>query len=316
MKYLRITAVFYMIFMLLILPAPAHAWWAIMHYVIARDEIGIPQPEYANMPDVWPNRDWKFGITNDFFWTHGMVDHGRNAWAIPNAPTYPFDGRYPEMAMAEMIKKTSRSITNADRNMVIGYAVHNAMDRNVHYDYFHGGDTKDNWAIQHLIKEEWSDYYAYGVLVCGSDVHPDIQGLDQFDNLRGVFNVSGFPTTVVNLTIPVDGAWLLRKAQLSMQKSGYDITAGGGNKFTVLNSADSEVQNKITQFNGKDYDDGLARATDPANAKCIRESRWNELREMAHDPSNNWTIDGLKNRITKSIDCAKAWKATVQGTMQ
>lgn len=290
-----------------------------MHYILAKDVLRIPQPEFANMPDVWPNRTLN-NILDGFFWSHGMIDRG--GAIVPNAPSYPIpmDGRYPEIAMADFIKKVKTPVTDLDRNMIIGFAAHNAMDRNVHYEYFLGGpgpitDPLNLWQVQHAQKEEWSDYYAYGVMVCGSGMVFDGQ-FDQFDNIRAVFNPAGLPTTSIRMTIPNTSAWLLRRAQLSMQKNGYNITAGGGNKFEQLNDTHTEIQGMINEFNSTDYDGGLARITDPANPKCIREARWNELRALARDPANNWTIDRLSDRILRSAECARSWCMTIQGLMQ
>lgn len=331
-----ITAI--MVAWLCVMPSNAYAWWPIMHYCIARDQLvdeGITVPAYANIPDVWP-RNIAGNIYDVFYFSHAVVDTGGDFLGLtaPAKPEYLHDGRYPELAMAEFTKKVSRTVTDQEKQMILGYAAHSAMDSNVHFNFFSGG-TVHYWREGHLRKEEWADYYAYTRFICGVVPVDDMDGngvhygfVPSASDVSSVFTTNGNPARTIedkDISIPTDGAWLLALAQKSLRKTGYNILANGGNKFTVSESEDA-ITERINEANNTNFGSGLRGITDPGNTGdhtpdslggdygSIRSARFEQLRELAW--TEHWTLAQLVAATSESIRRAKAWVPFVKGAMQ
>ncbi len=151
-----------------------YAWGPIAHYIIAKEAAKIKNfPEsvadYANLPDYAPSRGWyffeKFGLLvgHYFIWSHAVIDRGSERFLIPRVPAYPDDGRYPGLVMQELLKnklkskKLKGSVLLDMQLTVNGFRAHNAADRVVHFEFFHGG-SKENWVEQHDLKEAYAEY--------------------------------------------------------------------------------------------------------------------------------------------------------------
>ena len=200
----RLTRFFAALMVICIANCSLYAWNPIAHYLITRaaaKQMGIHDPnhrveDYANLPDYEDSKKWNFfdanevglgqQITRKFCWSHAVIDKGildvsdtikinsePCKLVAPAKPTYPDDGRYPGPVMKELITKKLdlRGIDyGSDKhwdlmNTVNGFRSHNAADRIVHFDWFHGAEEeysnefrKEAWIAQHGLKEVWADY--------------------------------------------------------------------------------------------------------------------------------------------------------------
>jgi len=140
----------------------------------ALDPDFAPEKSCMNLPDAWVNMTIFYEgdtqgeaviITKWFAWTHGVqrdysIGYLLGQLLVPSTPKYPEDGREPGFEMYELSKK--KMDKSASLGTAFGFIGHNAMDRNVHYDYFQGAsdDHANNWLL-HKPKETWADYLAF-----------------------------------------------------------------------------------------------------------------------------------------------------------
>lgn len=168
------------------------AWGPLAHYSINR-ELSNLSPDFApdkacmNLPDVWLNRDG-VRITKAFAWSHSVQTTG-GTLLYPNTPVYPEDGRNPGHDMLILSKKLTNS-SALSRQTAFGFIGHNALDRNVHYDYFEGSTRYGtDWVNNHYWKEDWADYFIF------------------LTNAGGDFDIMGRATSFFGEDIDHDSDW-------------------------------------------------------------------------------------------------------------
>lgn len=150
---------------------PARGWGGFSHFEMAPSQA---TEAFANLPDLWNSRDGVW-VTAQFSWSHACKRRGylNNVLCCPCAPlAYEQGGALdPKRAMITLYNKLAAG--RRDPSMITtaqGWAIHNAQDFVVHFNYFFGGDNGpsfcgENWITHHATKEEWAEYQQYAAFI-------------------------------------------------------------------------------------------------------------------------------------------------------
>jgi hypothetical protein len=190
-----------------VLPSAAVlAWGPNSHYLIAkfaceggswendsagRSDVPPGVEDYASLPDFRDSREetwYKQQYVSPYFaWGHGVIDNGQGGplYLAPVVPTYAPESRSAGWVMQKLLHdklelqgKISAEVLRNLQNTVNGFRVHNAADRQVHFEYFLGieqntGQKPERWTVHHGLKERWADYVNLDVYAFGKDVSRD-----------------------------------------------------------------------------------------------------------------------------------------------
>ncbi len=224
-----------------LLGGSAHAWNPVAHYIMAQ-ELGL-DPNYANLPDAWPSYIISV-ITEKFCWSHSVQDTGYHGVGVPNTPTYPEDGRWPEYDMRILAKYKLKTPSATANKTVEGFAAHNAADQVVHYAFFPGGTTAQ-W-LEHSRKEFWADYVVFILKMTTTSFDDD----GQIGNSGAVFGANNRVLPNLAFRTDVSGdAQLLRLAQKVYRKNGRKTDADGTGVLDVDTVA--QITAQFTWFNNE-----------------------------------------------------------------
>jgi len=232
MRYRALQIIAFGVIGALLTATPSPSWQVIAHYQMGIESKVDESGWFPNLPDAWPSYDRKFQITEWFAWSHGMQRVGSNV-VVPRPPINPNDGRDPGETMHKLYKKTTKSRPVLYETS-LGFLIHNAQDREVHYGYFRGGSI-GRWIGEHAWKEEWADCWVYRI------------------RRKGTFNLVGRPTDLPTIRVIGDAA-LISEAQAQFIRSGLSVDS---NTQTPLSKQESvrEIESRLmeTEANTRDY---------------------------------------------------------------
>ncbi len=251
------------------LSVPVEAWQTLAHYQITIEAIGAPYATYSYLPDSWPSHGGLasfYGITEWFAWSHAVMLTGRTD-GVPNVPRYPVVDREPGSLMYRLYK--SGLGRGPDRySTALGFAIHNAQDRVVHYAYFRGG-SRTAWLEEHQYKEEWADCWIYRLYMSGIF---DNQGRARLPAIVNQGNAS-----------------LIAAAQAEFVRSKVSLDPSG-RTFLPKVESESEVQSRFA--------DGERDIRSYFNDFSAVRCRW---LQSVYRENYDWTQDDLEDYYKRAV---------------
>lgn len=190
----------------------ANSWESLAHYQLGIDAAGARLAPYQNLPDVWPSHSgWRqaWGISEWFAWSHAVQRTGRTD-GIPHVPVDASGLWNPGKVLYRLYK--TRSVNgHGSYETALGFLMHLAQDREVHYAYFRGGSFP-SWTQEHQYKEQWADCIVYQTVTYRTTSSDD--GFEPNGNGRP----KGLPRVAV-----MGHAEAIHKAQKEFVASGYSV---------------------------------------------------------------------------------------------
>jgi len=259
------------------------AWSCITHYAIGKD-LGYSDMKSGNMnlPDCWESNSWG-KITDWFTWTRTGSTN-----LIPNVPQYPYDGRYPGpiiyLLATKKIAWKNKTELQLAKLTAIGFVGHNAADKIVHWSYFLGGATLDNWKIHHADKELWADYWIW-----------IIKGVGKFGKDGKSKEFFGKDVKTTKTLIPLFANFkVIMMAQKVAVKNRRIMDIGTKNYFTSTENI-SKISNRIEKYEKR-------------MTKDIKAMNINEFKKLLKKANKyNWTLKILNLCYNKSVNNANIW---------
>lgn len=280
----------------------AVAWRPIGHYAVAR-ECGVTHEEAGlyNLPDAWPPHIAGF-ITDTFCWSHSVARNGRNG-LIPNVPVERYD-REPGKMIKELVEKNKVIHWSADQgstrdaafNTAKYFTGHNAADKPVHWEYFGGGISLEEWTTNHNTKEEWADY---AILMWLEKIVFNAEGsIDTFWGNQISANIQPMPFDIncINFPIIVLAQKIARKNRFILDVEDEDPDKSAPNTYNTVESVEDvyeRLQDLAAEINGA--------------VRGMNQDRWlTDLLEIAL--VNNWMTvtlndpNGVKYNFSDMIE--------------